>query len=119
VHFLSSIVIVFVLGDMGLACVALYLLPVWIGWRRGVPDLGSVAVINILLGWTLIGWAVALAMASRSVSPPGPPPRHLPPPAAGAGRAGPAGPASRPGSPPPLVLPPRPSADQQDTGHGR
>jgi Superinfection immunity protein len=121
VHALYSIVIVFVLCDMALACAALYLLPVLIGWRRRVPDIGSVAVINILLGWTLIGWVAALAMAFRSVPPSGPPPRHLPPPGAGAGWAsGPAGPpASRPGSPPPLVLPPRPSADQQDAGHAR
>ena len=86
-HALYSIVIVFVLCDMALACAALYLLPVLIGWRRRVPDIGSVAVINILLGWTLIGWVAALAMAFRSVPPPGPPPRHLPPPAAGAGWA--------------------------------
>ena len=25
--------------------------------------MGSIAVINILLGWTVIGWVVALAMA--------------------------------------------------------
>ena len=35
---------------------ALYLLPVLVGWARRVPDLGAVAVINILLGWTLLGW---------------------------------------------------------------
>jgi hypothetical protein len=28
---------------------------------------GSVVVINIFLGWTFIGWVVALAMAARSV----------------------------------------------------
>ena len=52
-HALFSIVIVFVLCDMALACAALYLLPVLIGWTRRVPDIGSVAVINVLLGWTL------------------------------------------------------------------
>lgn len=34
--------------------------------RRHVPNAGSVAVINLFLGWTLIGWVVALAMACRS-----------------------------------------------------
>jgi hypothetical protein len=62
--------------------VALYLLPVLVGWARRVPDIGSVAVINILLGWTLVGWAVALALALRSVNTNGPaaqsPPR-IPP----------------------------------------
>ena len=46
---------------------ALYLLPVLVGWGRRVPDIGSVAVINIRLGWTLVGWVVALALALRSV----------------------------------------------------
>jgi hypothetical protein len=44
----------------------LYLLPAIVAWRRGVPNLGSIAVINVLLGWTLIGWTVALAMAART-----------------------------------------------------
>jgi hypothetical protein len=87
----------------------LYLLPVLIGWARRVPDLGAVAVINILLGWTLLGWAAALAMALRSVRP-APPAvqivQNLPP----------SPPPARPGSPPPLILPPRPgnSPDQAD-----
>jgi hypothetical protein len=49
----------------------MYLLPTLIGRMRRVPDLGSVAVINMLLGWTLIGWVVALAMALRSATSPG------------------------------------------------
>ncbi len=53
-------------------CTALYLLPTFIGWARHVPHLGSVAAVNILLGWTLAGWAVALAMALRSATPSGP-----------------------------------------------
>ncbi len=52
--------------------VALYLLPVLVGLGRRVPDIGSVAVINILLGWTLVGWVAALALALRSVNTGGP-----------------------------------------------
>ena len=144
-HVLSSIAAVIVLGDVAVMSAALYLLPVLIGRLRRVPDLGSVAVINVLLGWTLLGWAAALAMALRSTHP-GPPPvqvvQHFPqpqpwpghqspagwagppgpppPPEAGAGwaqRFGP--PAGRPGPPPPLVIPPRPPADQQDAGDAR
>jgi hypothetical protein len=80
----------------------LYLLPVIVGTARRAPDIGTVAVINILLGWTLAGWAVALAMALRS---PVPPPVQVtqvfpaPPPWPGA---------------PPLILPPRPGGP----GHG-
>jgi hypothetical protein len=44
----------------------LYLIPMIVAIIRKVPNTGSVAVINILLGWTLVGWAVALAMACRS-----------------------------------------------------
>ncbi len=113
----------------------LYLLPTLIGWARHVPHIGSVAAVNILLGWTLAGWAVALAMALRSASaplvqvvqnlPPGQPPASsaLPPSGAAPHRPGrpsrpaspsrparPSGPAApaRPASQaPPLILPPR------------
>ena len=47
--------------------IGLYFLPAIIAYRRDVPNKGSVAVINIFLGWTLIGWIIALAMAARSV----------------------------------------------------
>jgi hypothetical protein len=96
---------------------ALYLLPVLIGAARRVPGLGAVAVINILLGWTLAGWAVALALALRSARP-GPPTVQIAqnlPPAPPRGPLPPAGwpvPPVRPGFPPPLHLPPRPGSGQ-------
>jgi len=124
----SSLLTVTVLSGLAVASVALYLLPVLIGLARHVPDIGAVAVIDILLGWTFIGWVVALAMALRSVNPagpvvqlvqhlpPSPPPGLLP----GAGWAGPARPPpARSGSAPPLVLPPRPAADYGEAGHER
>jgi hypothetical protein len=68
--------------------VALYFIPTIVAVIRKVPNLGSVIVVNLFLGWSLIGWVVALAMAARSVpaqnhvvvnqytaqSPPPPPP---------------------------------------------
>lgn len=45
--------------------VGLYFIPTIIATQRDVPNKWSVAVINTLLGWTLIGWAIALAMAVR------------------------------------------------------
>jgi hypothetical protein len=50
-----------------LLAAALYMLPWLIASRRGVPNVGSVFVVNFFLGWSLIGWVVALAMAVRSV----------------------------------------------------
>jgi hypothetical protein len=121
VHALSTIFIVIVLGTVALASGALYLLPVLIGSIRRVPDIGSVAAINVLLGWTLIGWVVAMAMALRSAGPAPPPvqvvqnfgpPLPWPGRLAGAGWAGPGEPPPpRPGVPPPLSLPPRPGSD--------
>lgn len=43
-----------------------YITPVIVGRGRGAPDLGSIAVIDLLLGWTVAGWVVALAMAYRT-----------------------------------------------------
>ena len=123
-HLLSSIAAVIVLGSLVVMSGALYLLPVLIGGIRRVPDLGSVAVINVLLGWTLIGWAAALALALRSARPraaavqvvqnfPAPPP--WPGQTPGPGWAGPPGPPpSRPGVPAPLHLTPRPGGDRDN-----
>jgi hypothetical protein len=46
-----------------------YWLPLIIGWRRHVRSLGALAVVNAFLGWTVVGWIVALAMAARSTTP--------------------------------------------------
>jgi hypothetical protein len=48
---------------------AFYFLPTIIAMLRKVPNIGSVVVINLFLGWTFIGWIVALAMACRSQAP--------------------------------------------------
>jgi len=115
---ITSVVTVIALGVIAVIGLALYLLPVLVGWARHAPDLAALAVINILLGWTLVGWVVALAMALRTVSPsatvqviqnlpPGIPPSAQPgqPP----GWDAPPGPLERPsGDAPPLALPPNP-----------
>ena len=44
----------------------LYFVPTIVAVMRHVPNTGSVFVINLLLGWSFIGWVVALAMAVRS-----------------------------------------------------
>jgi RsiW-degrading membrane proteinase PrsW (M82 family) len=59
----------------------LYVLPTIIGAIRKAPNIVSVFVINFFLGWTFMGWVVALAMAARTAPPPGyPPVSDYPPP---------------------------------------
>ncbi|MBF0859908.1 superinfection immunity protein [Gluconobacter sp. LMG 31484] len=49
-----------VLAGLGLV---LYLVPLLIAYRRNTPNQHRVAMITILLGWTVIGWIAALVMA--------------------------------------------------------
>ena len=49
-----------------LIAAALYFTPAIVAFSRRVPNTGSVVVIDVLLGWTVIGWVVALALACRS-----------------------------------------------------
>jgi hypothetical protein len=53
----------------------MYFVPLFVAGARSMPNVGSVAVINVLLGWTVIGWIVALAMACGSNRPRGYPPQ--------------------------------------------
>jgi hypothetical protein len=88
---------------------AAYVAPLLIALIRRAPDVGAVAVINILLGWTFAGWVVALAMALRSADPGRPAvqivqnlPDSRPPELGGV---------YQPWAAPPLMLPPPPAPD--------
>lgn len=61
--------------------VLLYILPSLIASRRRLPELTQVVIVNIFLGWTFIGWIVALVMANKPVQPRYPqyPPPPVPP----------------------------------------
>jgi len=52
---------------LALVLFAIYVLPSVVAACRQVPNVGSIIVINLLLGWTLIGWVVAMAMAARTI----------------------------------------------------
>jgi hypothetical protein len=63
-------------GDIGLAALwllgavvglAFYFVPTIIAAARGIPNALSVAVVNLFLGWTFLGWVVALAMAVSGI----------------------------------------------------
>ena len=48
--------------------IGVYFIPTIVATQRNVLNKWSVAVINLFLGWTLIGWVVALAMALRTAT---------------------------------------------------
>ena len=60
---LSVLVIGVLLG------LVVYFVPTLVAFARGVPNKGSVLVVNLFLGWTLVGWVVSLAMAARTAQP--------------------------------------------------
>jgi Superinfection immunity protein len=49
------------------ALLGAYFAPWIVAAVRHLPNRGPIIVVNIFLGWTFIGWVVALAMACRSV----------------------------------------------------
>jgi hypothetical protein len=61
-------------GIVVIVVIALYFVPSLVAYNRRSLNRASVLVVNVFLGWTFIGWVVALAMAvSRNVEPPTPP----------------------------------------------
>ena len=60
-----GLLVVSALGFAGLlvGILAIYFLPSIVAVKREVKTSGGVIVVNIFLGWTLVGWVVALAWA--------------------------------------------------------
>jgi hypothetical protein len=58
----DSIVLVAVIAS----AIAAYWIPTAVAVARHASELGTVAVINAFLGWTAVGWIIALARAVRS-----------------------------------------------------
>ena len=50
----------------------LYFVPTIVAAKRGHHNVGTIIVINVLLGWTFIGWVVALAWSVSEVRRPQP-----------------------------------------------
>jgi hypothetical protein len=46
---------------------AIYFVPTMVAWNK--RSRGSVAAINFFLGWTIVGWVVALAWALKDDPP--------------------------------------------------
>jgi hypothetical protein len=45
----------------------LYLLPTAIAFSRGHKDTGPIFLVDLFLGWSLVGWVVALVWACKSM----------------------------------------------------
>jgi threonine/homoserine/homoserine lactone efflux protein len=58
-----SLLIVGVLFVIGLF---IYFLPTIIAFRRRKRDCVAVGALNLLLGWTFVGWAIALIWALKN-----------------------------------------------------
>ncbi|MGI9307165.1 MAG: superinfection immunity protein [Gammaproteobacteria bacterium] len=51
-------------GFLLLLLLIIYFLPTIIGWNK--KQIGGIFVINLFLGWTFLGWIIALAWACAS-----------------------------------------------------
>ena len=63
-----------------LAVVALYLTPSGVALHRNCTATRWIIALNVLLGWTLFGWVIALGWAASgkaAVFPPAPPVRPI------------------------------------------
>ena len=51
----------------GALLLALYFLPGFIACMRGHHNAGAIVILNLFLGWTLIGWVIGLVWAATVV----------------------------------------------------
>lgn len=51
---------------LGFAGLVVYFYPSMVAHYRGHPNASAIGVLNLLLGWTLIGWVVAMVWAVKS-----------------------------------------------------
>jgi hypothetical protein len=63
-HILS----VFFLPFFGFGFV-MYFLPTILAFARNKRDTGAILLLNLFLGWTMIGWVVALVWAVKTDAP--------------------------------------------------
>ncbi len=45
-------------------CLALYFLPTIVAAKRGHKHGSAIAILNLLLGWTFLGWVAALVWSA-------------------------------------------------------
>lgn len=65
---MELLITLFIAGGFLALCV-LYFLPLVIAHRRGHHQRVPIAALNILLGWTFLGWVIALIWSLSAVDP--------------------------------------------------
>ncbi len=55
---------------MIIALAGLYILPSMLAWKRGSSRRWKITAINLLLGWTVIGWIVSMVLTYAYEPPP-------------------------------------------------
>lgn len=66
----AAVAMLVLLSALGVALLAAYCLPIIVAFMRGHPNTAAIAVLTVFLGWSLIGWAVALAWAFTAIERP-------------------------------------------------
>ena len=51
-----------------IAVLAVYFLPTIVAGWRNHPNGGSIFLLNLLLGWTFIGWVVSLVWSASAIA---------------------------------------------------
>lgn len=64
---LSGLVSFLSVSGIGLILLIFYVLPGVVAVRRNHHQAGPIIAINLLLGWTFLGWVIAFAMSLSSV----------------------------------------------------
>jgi Superinfection immunity protein len=47
--------------------IGLYMLPALCAWQRGHPQTMAIAILNVFLGWSILGWIGALVWAATAI----------------------------------------------------
>jgi hypothetical protein len=58
------------MGILVLLLLALYFIPTIVAFARGRHNKGAILVLNLFLGWSVIGWVISLVWAVSSSQPP-------------------------------------------------
>ena len=57
------------MASLGVLGATLYFAPALLAWGRAKRNLPTIFACNLLLGWSMIGWAVALVWALTREAP--------------------------------------------------